>query len=359
MKKLEAEKKQKLVRQGMYLPNVDRRVLADVEKYVTSGTNECAIVANGTYRIATPTLKILNSSHGIKDVKYNSSESFNIKKDRLSNAILTSKNEIQILNRKEKTCAMSDFTFTTESEVLKMEGNKITFQVPTLNIAAGNYPSKYKVVCTHTPSGAKYTFDLECVWPNYRYCSKEENNVYTFDVLGSDSFPDLALMCDMKKNLMEVVRLPFTFDAEGSNGSNGRRGSNGRNGIDEYSWTDKDGKTHYVKGTCAAAGEDGQDGGDGSPGGTFLICVSELLIKDFGLEGVTALVDGGVGGKGGKGGKGGIHGKGSPCYKVNSDGTKAKAPDGKPGKDGKDGQRGDFLYVVADVVGFYLNAFGK
>lgn len=357
MQKLEKEKKEKLVRQGMYLPNVDSRVLVNVEKFVTSGEKECAIVSKGSYTIATPTLKLCNSSHGIEDVK-SGDEAFNVKKDRMSNAILSSKNEIKILNRKNKICRMSDFAFTTESDAIKMEGNKIVFQVPTLNIAAGDYPSKYKVTCTHVPSGVKYTFDLECVWRDKMYCQKE-NGVYTFDWLASDTFPELALMCNMNTNVMEVVRLPFTFDGEGYDGSNGRRGSNGRNGIDERTWQDKDGKTHYIKGTCAQEGEDGQNGGDGEPGSVFLICVSELLIQQFGLESVTALVDGGKGGKGGNGGKGGIHGKGSPCYKTNSDGTPSKAPDGKPGKDGRDGARGDFLFVVADVVGFYLKAIGQ
>ena len=357
MEKLEKEKKEKLVRQGMYLPKVDTRVLTNVEKYVTSGDKECAIVANGPYTISIPTLKITNSSHGIGDINFDN-QTFNIKKDRLSNAVLSSKNEIRILNRKNKTCHMSDFIFTTESDAIKMEGNKVVFQVPTLNIAAGDYPSKYKVTCTHIPSDAKYTFDLECVWRDHMYCTKE-NGVYTFDWLGSDTFPDLALMCNMKTKVMEVVRLPFTFDGEGANGSNGRRGSNGTNGIDERSWQDKDGKTHYIKGTCARPGEDGGNGEDGEPGSLFLICISDLLIQQFGLESVTALVDGGKGGKGGAGGKGGIHGRGSSCYKEMPDGTKARAADGRPGKDGRDGARGDFLYVVADVVGFYLKAIGQ
>ena len=103
----------------------------------------------------------------------------------------------------------------------------------------------------------------------------------------------------------------------------------------------------------------GGNGEDGEPGSLFLICISDLLIQQFGLESVTALVDGGKGGKGGAGGKGGIHGRGSSCYKEMPDGTKARAADGRPGKDGRDGARGDFLYVVADVVGFYLKAIGQ
>lgn len=359
MAKLAQEQKQKLIRQGDYLPNVDGRVLNNVAKYVTTGVgkNECDIKAPGKFTIAEPVLKITNSSHGIGYVE-SDVKNFNLKKDRMSNAVLSKNNEIVIVNHKNKTCNMADFTFSTESNAIKMEGNKIVFTVPTLNIAAGNYPSKYKITCVHVPSGVKYNYDVVCAWRDYLSLGKEDY-VYTFDVLGSDSFPDLALMGNLKTNQLEVVRLPITLNAEGYDGSNGTRGSNGRNGIDEYTWQDKDGKTHQVKGTCAQPGQDGSNGSDGQPGGTFLICVSELLLKDFGSQSIITLVEGGKGGKGGAGGKGGIHGKGSPCYTVTSDGSKPKAADGKPGRDGVDGKRGDFLFVVADVVGFYLNVFNR
>ena len=348
--KLENEKKQRLIRQGDYLPRLDAKVVSNVEKFVTTGQGQCAIVRKGNnYSIATPVLSIRNTSHGRENVEY-SSVSFNIKKDRMSYAILQNGNAIVIVNHKNKTCDMSDFTFTTESNAIRMNGNKIEVIVPTLNIAAGDYPTNHKVVCRYNPSDVKYTFDIHMDWRNSISCSGEDC-AYSFEILGSDTFPDLALMCDLKTNRLEVVHLPFTFYGAGYNGSNGSRGANGRNGRDEISYKDSDGKTHYVKGTCAQPGGDGGNGTDGTDGGTFLFCVSEPLLKQFGLEAISAWVDGGVGGKGGAGGKGGIHGRGSGCS--------GKAADGRPGRDGNNGRRGDFLYVVADVNGFYLSMFGK
>lgn len=349
--KLEQEKKQKIIRQGNYLPNSDAKILANVEKYIGPGATECVIKNTGSkYTIATPLISIKNTSHGRENVNYANEVSFNVKKDRMSYAILRNGNAIVIVNRKDKVCDMADFSFTTESQAFKMNGNKIEFMVPTLNIAAGDYPADHKVTCIHKSSGAKYIFDIHLDYRSEMRCYKEDR-AFSFELLGSDTFPDLALMCDLKTNNLEVVHLPFNINGSGSNGSNGSRGKNGRNGIDEVSYKDSDGKTHTIKGTCAKPGEDGENGGDGTDGSTFLFCVSEALLSQFGLEAISATIEGGKGGKGGAPGKGGIHGKGSPCS--------GKAPDGKPGRDGKNGKRGDFLYVVADVNGYYLSMFGK
>ena len=348
---LEQEKKQKLIRQGSYLPNSDAKILTNVEKYVGPGAHECAIKSSGkTPVIRTPILSLKNSSHGRESIE-SGDVKFNIKKDRMSYAVLRNGNCITLVNHKNKACDMSDFAFETNSEVIRMNGNKIEIIVPTLNIAAGDYPAFHKVTCTHIPSGSRYIFDVHLDYRKQMNCGEAYDGAYTFDVLGSDSFPDLALMCDLKTNELEVVHLPFTFTSQGHNGSNGSRGRNGANGIDQLTYQDKEGKTHTIKGTCAKAGENGGDGDDGGNGGTFLICVSQLLLDQFGLEAISAHIEAGKGGKGGDGGKGGIHGKGSPCS--------GKAPDGARGRDGKDGKRGDFLYVVADVNGFYLSMFGK
>ena len=349
--KLEQEKKQKLIRQGSYLPNSDAKILANVETFVGPGAHECAIKSSGKAPvIRTPFLSIKNTSHGRESIEYGDVK-FNIKKDRMSYAVLRNGNCITLINHKNKACDMSDFTFETNSETIRMNGNKIEVIVPTLNIAAGQYPADHKVTCVHVPSGSKYIFDIHCDYRRVLNCGEGFDGAYTFDMLGSDTFPDLALMCDLKTNEMEVVHLPFKFEAKGHNGSNGSRGRNGANGIDQVTYQDKEGKTHTIKGTCAKPGENGENGGDGGDGGTFLICVSQLLLDQFGLEAISAYIDAGKGGTGGDGGKGGIHGKGSPCS--------GKAADGARGKDGKDGKRGDFLYVVADVNGFYLSMFGK
>ena len=60
---------------------------------------------------------------------------------------------------------MSDFQFTTNSEVIRMEGNKIFMEMPILELAKGIHPMVHKVKCTHTPSGGTFTFDILLSWP--------------------------------------------------------------------------------------------------------------------------------------------------------------------------------------------------
>lgn len=344
--KLEAEKARKLVRQGMSVPNVDARVMTSKNKFVIEGSNGVyRIRASRDVTVALPVYSLKNTSHGQEGWK-GGSEKFNAKRDRMSSAVISGGQYIRILNRNDKECSMSDFVFESDNNAVKMEGNKIVLQVPVLHIAAGMYPSDYKITCTHVPSGARYIFDLHMDWRDEINCSGEDG-AYCFDVFPSDTFPDLALMYNMLTKELQVVRVPFTFNGEGRDGSNGRRGVNGANGTNENEWTDSDGKKHHVKGTCGKPGEDGHPGGDGTPGATFLICVSDALLNTFGLDAVSATIDGGKGGQGGKGGKGGRHGEGSGCS--------GKAADGKDGPKGHDGKRGDFLYVVADVNEFYYS----
>ncbi len=347
---LEKEKAQKIIQQGSYLPNANAKILANLQKYIGEGKSECAILNNGSkYTIETPYIKITNTSHGRENVEFDN-VAFNVKKDRMSYAILRNGNAITIVNRKNKTCNMDEFEFSTESDAIRMNGNKVEITAPTLNIAAGDYSQCHKVTCIHKPSNSKYIFDLQFYYSSSLACSGEDL-AYSFEVLGSDSFPDLALMCDLKTNQLKVVHLPFSFDGQGYNGTNGSRGKNGKNGQDELTWEDKDGKKHTRAGTCAEPGQDGEAGGNGTDGATILVCVSRTLLDQFGQEAITPWVDAGKGGKGGDPGKGGIHGRGSGCS--------GKAADGKPGKDGKDGKRGDFLFVIADVNGYYLSMFGK
>ena len=258
--KLDKEKAQKLIQQGMAVPNVDPKVLASKRVYLFEGEH-------GMYRINMPVqgLKIdqpvyslKNSSHGQEGVK-SGTEKFNVKKDRMSSAIISGGKRIQIVNRNDKECNMADFTFETDNKAIKMVGNAIELQVPVLHIAAGIYPSDYKITCYHIPSNSKYIFDLHMDWRDEHYVSGADG-AYCFDLFPSDTFPDLALMCDFNKRELEVVRLPFTFHGAGHDGSNGRRGVNGANGVNESEWTDSDGKKHHVKGTCGKPGEDGKPG---------------------------------------------------------------------------------------------------
>ena len=296
------------------------------------------------YRIFFPKYKLLNTSHGRRKYDTESSKAFNVKKDRLSNAIILNNNEIYILNKKDKQVDMTEFVFETNSDAIAMEGNKIILKVPVLDLAAGKYPWVHKVVCRHTPSNTQYTFDIETTWNN-ELNQSGSTNALVFASINNVDGKKMALLCDLESHNLMVVKLPLLINGEGVDGANGRKGSYGANGINQSSYTDKDGKTHTIAGTCAKPGQDGQDGGNGTNGGHFLICLTPDMIDTYGLDCVVTTIDGGKGGKGGKGGEGGIHGKGSGCT--------GKAPDGKDGKDGVDGIRGDFLYVNADCLSFF------
>ena len=212
--KLEAEKARKLVLQCMSVPNVDARVMTSKNKFVIEGSNGVYRLraSNQDIKIKTPIYSLKNSSHGQEGWKAGS-EKFNAKRDRMSSAIITGGEYIRILNNKDKECAMSDFVFEANNPAIKMEGNKIVLQVPSLHIAAGFYPSDYKIICTHVPSGAKYIYDLHMDWRDEISCSGDDG-AYCFDVFPSDTYPDLALMFNMNSKELEVVRLPFTFDAD-------------------------------------------------------------------------------------------------------------------------------------------------
>lgn len=295
------------------------------------------------YTISTPNYRLLNTSHGREAVK-GSEGKFNVKKDRLSYAILQNGNEIQIINRDHKAVPMNDFEFTTTSEAIRMEGNKIVLNVPAIAIAHGDYPLEHKILCRHIASDATYTFDLQMSWPKELEMSGETRTL-ALSPFSSTTSDHLGLLCDLETKKIEVVELPLTINADGKDGRNGKKGRYGANGTDKKTYTDKDGNTRTIAGTCAKPGEDGEDGEDGTDGGKFLFFISTELVEAYGLDGLVATIDAGKGGKGGKGGEGGIHGKGSGCS--------GKAPDGKNGKDGKDGKRGDFLYVLADVNSIY------
>jgi len=300
------------------------------------------------YRIYNPNLRLLNSSHGRENVKGDGGK-FNIKKDRMSYAILRNGNEIWIVNHSHKLVDMSEFTFSTTSEAIGIEkGNKIVLKVPTLAIAHGDYPMLHKVKCMHIASGAEYTFDVQMSWTR-KMAFSGGKHILALTPMQSDVSDHLGILTDLESKLMTVVELPFVIDADGRDGADGRKGRYGANGVNQSSYTDKEGKTHTIAGTCAKAGENGQNGEDGTDGGKFVFCISPELMEAYGLDGLIATVDPGKGGKGGKGGEGGIHGKGSGCS--------GKAADGKDGRDGHDGQKGDFLYLLTDVNELYRQIF--
>ena len=325
--------------------SIDPEVTQMLSNYFVKGGENYQVKYNAAdnYRIFYPNYKLLNSSHGRR--KYHEdTKSFNAKKDRLSNAIIVNNNEIRILTNKDRMVDMSEFSFETNSDAIKMDGNKIVVKAPVLDIAAGKYPWEHKIICHHNPSGVKYTFDLQMWW--YKELDQSgSKNALVFASINNVNGDKMGLLCDMESHNLMVVQLPLVIQGEGRNGANGKKGRYGDNGTNQSSYKDSNGVTHTTAGTCAKPGQDGQDGQDGTDGGKFLIALDPYLIQLYGLDCVITMVDGGKGGTGGKGGEGGIHGKGSGCT--------GKAADGKDGKDGIDGKRGDFLYIQADVFSFF------
>ena len=329
--------------------NVCSELKTKMQKLLRSGGETFAINydPSAEYTVERPNYKLMNSSRGKERIKSGSGK-FNVKKDRISSAVLQG-TSLVIVNHSDKTVDMSEFTFETESKAIKMEGNKIVMTVPVLDIATGEAPADHKIVCTHNASGLKYTFDLHMYWTK-KMTMRGEKHALAVTTLGSDTFPDLGVLCDLDEKILRFVHLPLVIRGEGRNGRDGNKGAFGLNGINKVTSTDENGNTKViVPGTCAQLGSDGENGEDGQDGGQFLICVSPDFVQTFGLNGLLTTIDAGKAGKGGKGGEGGIHGKGSSCS--------GKAPDGKDGKDGVDGKRGDFLYVLADVDSFCQKAY--
>lgn len=323
---------------------VDADIVGLMSTFLTKGEQAYKISKTAdSYRFNHPDYRLLNTSHGRELVK-NGTGRFNPKKDRISYAVLRNGNEICIINQEHRAADMSEFTFTTQSRTIHMEGNRVQLSVPVLAIAAGQYPLKHKITCEHASSGAKYTFDLQMSWPKQLDLSGELR-AFTLSPIQSEASDRLGLLCDLSYKQLTVVELPLFIKADGHDGIDGKKGRYGANGTDEKKYTDSEGNTKVIAGTCAKPGEDGTDGTDGTDGGRFLLCISPELMQTYDLDGLITTIDAGIGGKGGKGGEGGIHGKGSKC--------KGRAANGKNGKDGKDGKRGDFLYVLSDVNTFY------
>ncbi len=280
---------------------IDSDLLLKRRTYLTAGKETYSIrfTPGEQYTFCAPEYRIINSSHGREPIKGKEGK-FNPKKDRLSYAVLKNGNEITIINQDHKTVDMTDFQFTTNSEVIRMEGKKMNM------------------------SGELHAFALSPL---------------------TDTKEELGLLCDLDTKTLRVVSLPLLIDGDGINGVDGRRGHSGICGTDRKTYKDSDGNTHVINGTCGTAGNDGTDATDGTDGGRFLFCISPEMVATYGLDGLVAFVDAGIGGVGGKGGAGGRHGNGSGCS--------GKAPDGRNGRDGKNGRQGDFLYVLTDVNPFY------
>lgn len=345
------ERRQKFYRAGENLPNVNSKLTRMLNSYTYEANGVLQIGYNmnraAQHQILTPKICIRNTSYGHERIK-GDGEHFNVKQDRLSSAIVMDQC-ICLVNRKGKLCDMSEFNFATSSEMIKMTGNRIVCLHDAYTLMNPAMPKIHQVTMTHIKSGARYTFDLYFELSDV-ISYPEDDYMMSVCLYDPDTTHKTGVLFDYNANSARLIRLPLTLDAEGRDGANGRRGANGLNGANEFTWTDKEGKTHTRKGTCASAGSDGEDGRDGTNGGRVLLFLSPELLNVYSVDAVQVEIEAGKGGVGGKGGKGGIHGKGSGCS--------GKAADGRDGRDGADGARGDFLYVEADVVGFMNKFYG-
>lgn len=338
------ERAEKFVRQGQKkMPEVHNSLIQFKNEMLrdTKGSNGFEIIIQKpeeTYTQYLP-ISITNSSRGHENIE-KGQESFNVKRDRLSSAVIEN-NEIYVISKHDKRCDMSEFSFKSESEFIEMNGNKIVRKAHPIRMAKADFPETHKVTIVHIKSGAKYTYDIHFSLKSNIVLGGQKDRVLALCEIDGCAQPT-GLLCDLTDNsYVRVVSLPVVIDMEGINGRNGHRGANGLNGKNEFSYKDKDGNVHKTAGTCAKPGSDGENGTDGTDGAHALIIVSPKLIANYGLDVIEVEVEAGIGGKGGKGGKGGIHGKGSGCT--------GKAADGNDGHDGHDGVRGDFLYVEGDV----------
>lgn len=298
------------------------------------------------YSYARPKMVITNSSYGHELIQ-RKGVTFKAKKDRLSAVYLDDNQRLYVVNRKNELCDPAQFRFVAEKEGIHMEGNRIVMDMNPREIAEGKYDAVQPIVVTHLSSNATYRYDLQFVFED-SLSFRGQKKALALMAYPTPAFPQLGAVLNLTDQTMCFVQLPLTIHGEGTDGIKGHRGYNGANGTHEYWWTDKEGKKHYVAGTCAQEGGDGQDGSNGTDGGQYLLFLDNDLVNSQGAECVTAWTDPGVGGEGGKGGEGGIHGRGSKC--------KGYAANGRNGHRGKNGQRGDFLYVIGDVQTWFRKA---
>ncbi len=292
-----------------------------------------------SYIYTPPKMVITNSSRGHELIR-GSQAKFNAKKDRLSSVILDSQQRLYIINRNDEICDPSAFQFTTEGTALHIEGNRIVLDVTPREIALGKCASEQRITVTHLSSNTTYHYNLAFSFDD-SLSWRGQKKAFALMEYPTPAFPHLGLLLNLTDKKMTFVQLPLTIHGEGTDGRDGGRGLNGPNGTNTYTWTDKEGKSHTVKGTCGKPGGNGEDGTDGTDGGQYFIALDKALVDKLGVECVTAWIDPGLGGSGGKGGQGGLHGRGSGCI--------GKARDGADGRHGKNGQRGDFLYVIGDM----------
>lgn len=342
---LNLEKQRKFVRSDGMMKVVSDEVMVNEQRFIVRKGEEWTIQMpkEGSYRILIPQLILRNTSHG-HELPGTKQAKFNIKKDRLSYALLGDDHSLLIYNKKNNPCNMADFVLSADSSVFRISGNHIEVIAPVLDIARGLYPWEYKLTCTHRSSGVKYVFDLHLEWRN-EISFSQDDAAYCLERLTRTQDTTLALLLNLKTKIFEVVSLPLTLAGDGEDGADGRKGLNGSNGLNEYSWTDSDGKRHYRAGTRGTPGYPGEPGEPGTNGSSFLFCLGHQLTAIDGVSLITPMVEGGQGGKGGKGGRGGMHGRGSGAYGC--------APDGANGRDGANGKRGDFLFIEVDAKSLY------
>ncbi len=228
-----------------------------------------------------------------------------------------------------------------------MEGNRIVLDATPQEFAQGRYATEQRIRVTHLNSKTTYVYDLHIGFEDSLSWRGQKKAIAVMPY-PTPVFEDLGVVMNLTDKTLTFVHLPLNIHGEGSDGKNGHRGYNGANGTNTYTWTDKEGKIHTVRGTCAQPGSKGEDGEDGTDGGQFFIFVDSSLDAFGGIESITAWIDPGVGGEGGKGGEGGIHGRGSGCSGM--------APNGENGKHGRNGKRGDFLYVIGDAQSWIKQA---
>lgn len=261
------------------------------------------------------------------------------KYDDIAAGYLTKNNQILILKSNGTPSIMSEFTFESNSDLIKMDGNEVILS-SVYDFYKKSSPTVVKIKATHIPTGKYFTFKLYVSVPSSLNVFSEDN-IYALQY--NDSLKsDYALLYDLTAKSINVVKLPLTVNANGRNGKNGRNGTPGLTGSNSYTITTKTGSI-TMPGTCGTSGGDGGDGEDGDDGGHILFLLDKTLYKKYDLEATTINTQKGLGGKGGRGGAPGRHGMGAICF------TYLKR--GNPGEDGVDGIDGSYKCLLTDLKG--------
>ena len=295
--------------------------------------------------ISFPELASSYIGHDIKWLK--KPQRFNPRKDDINNFYLVpmaGEYRVVMKNKRGKECDMSEFrlvplndrTFTSQTvekhQYAWIKGDPEQYITRVI-------PTNGEVGLKYLPTGEQVNIPYSIRFGNH-VDWQEKDGVFVAEQILVNGNVRYCHLTELRTGTTWYLTIPFTINANGRNGRDGRDGSNGISGMNTYSYTDKKGVKHTVKGTCGTAGGNGTNGENGTNGGHILVYLDKNLSQDV----VTITNKAGKGGRGGSAGIGGTHGQGSGCT--------GRAPNGYPGRSGSGGKPGvsKVIRIIADPI---------